>query len=500
MRRLTIIIMAVLFILSGQYGSAKNIMLKIPVRVYKGKEYLKELKSENFELYINKVKRNIKNIIPGERSLIEIKGPRSFVFSFNLTDYGKNITKGISYFVDDILRKTDNLIIWTPVKIYRIKTNQDKALIISDIEKIVKKDSFLYKKIKYAARDKLISIVKKYLNFTKISRDTNPGSDNIIKFLTAYGREWNNYKTKYLVPDMEKYYGIVNLLTYKFKGEKYFINFQQRETLPSLKKYEQAKKQINDYLSNIAGTSESARSSSISVTMKRIDKSLLLSDNFDPALLNSPLRGANISYNVILFHSFRQEGENSDSISPDYEGILREISHSTGGVSINTSDIEKGLELISSKKDHFYNLIFSFDGKKGKKEIKIGVSDKSAEIFYKKKFFKEEIENLIKISGSPSVKISEVLIKGRKLNFDISQFAFKENKDKHGILKVDINISDKDNKTVFKKGNTLRAAKDRIKISLNIKQGITGFYKLRIIVKDMIGNRETSYDKYIELK
>lgn len=500
MRKVTIIIITGIFILSNLYGSDKKILLKIPVRVYKSKEYIKELKITDFDLQINKVKRNIKKLITGERSLSEAKGTRSFVFSFNLTDYGKNITKGISYFVDNILRKTDNLIVWTPVKIYRIKTNLDKTQIISDIKKIVKNDSLLYKKTKFAAREKLLNIVNEYLNFIEHKRDSNPGTDNIIRFLNGYSREWINYKTKYLIPDMGKYYGIVLLLSHKYKGEKYFINFQQREIIPSLRKYERAKKNISDYLFSIAGTNESSRSSSISGTIKRIDKSLLLSDNFDPALLNAPLKGANISYNVIFFHSFRQTGENSDSISPDYEGILRDIAHSTGGLSVNTSDIEKGLDLISNKKDFYYNLIFGFNGKKGEKKVKISITDKSAGIFYKESFSSEEIENLIKISGSPSVKISEVSVKGSTIKFEISQFEVGKNKNNPGIIKVDIKLSDKNNNTVFKKGNTLRADKKSVKISLNIKPDLKGFFKLEITVKDMVVNRETTFEKYIEIK
>ncbi|MCK4890122.1 MAG: hypothetical protein KAS97_09330 [Candidatus Aminicenantes bacterium] len=500
MKKNIIILTIMFFLVAGTIYSADDIYLKIPVRIYKGSEYLKGLSKEDFSLKINGKVRSIEELLTGERSINDISERRNFILQFNLTDYGKNITKSINFFINEVLRKKDNLIVWTPVKVYRIRTDKPKQNIISDIEKIVKNDSFNYKRLKESARERLFSIVRKFNNFIPNVKDSNPYISSILNFLNEYSREWLDFKSKFLMPDIGKYYGVFSLLTQKYPGEKYFVNFQQREVIPSLKKYNNVKRDITNYLSNIAGTSESSYSSSIANALKKIDKSMLLSDNFDPEKLISPFKGANISYNLILFHSFRQSGEDSDSVSPDLEGILRNISRSTGGFSINTNDFVKGIESILKKSDNYYFIIYKFNGKKGEKKIEIEIGDKNAKLFYKKKFLPGEIDLLIKLASEPKITISEVKTKGHDLSFTISGFSITGEKKKTGIMKVEIKIIDKDRNSVMNKNNTLRAEKDSIKISLKITPELKGFFKLEITAKDMNANKTANFSKYIELK
>ncbi len=500
MKKYIIILTIMLFLVTGTIYSADDIYLKIPVRIYKGSEYLKGLSKEDFTLKINGKVRTVEELLTGERSINDISERRNFILQFNLTDYGKNITKGIEFFINEVLRLKDNLIIWSPVKVYRMRTDKSKKDIISDIEKIVKEDSFKYKRSKESAREQLFSIVQKFIDFIPNVKDSNPFLSNTFRFLNFYSSEWLNFKSKFLIPDVGKYYGVFALLSQKYPGEKYFINFQQREVIPSLKKYNSAKQNIYDYISRWAGTSESSSFSSISSKINRIDKSMLLSDNFDTEKLISPFKGANISYNLILFNSFRQSGEEADSVSPDLDGILRDISRSTGGVSIKTNDFEKGIDSILKKSDNYYFIIYKFNGKKGEKKIEIEISDKKAELFYKKKFIPGEINLLIKLASEPKITVSEVKINGHDLSFTISGFSRTGKQKKTGIMKVEIKIVDKDRNPVMNKDNTLSAEKDSIKISLKVSSELKGFFKLEITAKDMNANKTANFSKYIELK
>ncbi|MEN8222646.1 MAG: hypothetical protein ABFR36_05260 [Acidobacteriota bacterium] len=500
MKKIIFFLTITIIFLTGSYPQQEDIYLKIPVRIYKGGDYLTGLQKDNFTLKINGKVRSITEVLTGERSINDISERRNFILQFNLTDYGKNITTGIEFIINEILRKKDNLIVWTPVKVYRIRSDKPKNTIITDIEKIVKEDSFSYKRLKDAARNKLTTIIRKFIDFIPNKKDSNPHMSNIFNFLNNYSREWLDFKSKFLLPDIGKYYGVFALLSREYPGEKYFINFQQREVIPSLKKYTEAKNMINTYVSNIAGTSESSYTSSISNALKKIDKSMLLSDNFDPAKLVSPFKGANISYNLLLFHSFRQSGDESDSLSPDLEGILRRISRSTGGFSINTNDIRDGINSMMKKSDHYYFLIYKFNGKKGKKKVEVEIDDKEAVLFFKDKFFPDEIDLLIKLAAQPKINISEVNISGKQLFFAISDYAKRGKEKKTGIIKVEIRLLDKNRKKVMEKMNTLRAEKDPVRISLKITPELKGFFKLEISAKDMNRNKTANYSKYIELK
>lgn len=500
MKKHIIFLTITLFLLTGAAYTADDIYLKIPVRIYKNGEYFKGLSKEDFSLKVNGKVRTIEETLTGERSINDISERRNFILQFNLTDYGKNITSGIEFFINEVIRKKDNLIIWTPVKVYRIRADKPKQDIISDIEKIVKEDSFNYKRLKEAERNKLNTIIRKFLEFVPNQKDSSPQISNIFRFLNNYSREWLSFKSKFLLPDIGKYYGVFSLLSREYPGEKYFINFQQREVIPSLNKYQQIKNLINNYVSDLAGTSESSYTSSISNALKKIDKSILLSDNFNPENLVSPFKGANISYNLLLFHSFRQSGDDSDAVSPDLEGILRSISRSTGGLSVITNNFKEGIDSMMKKSDHYYYLVYRFNGKKGEKKIEVAINNKDAVLFYKDKFFPDEIDLLIKLAAQPKISISEVTITGEQLTFEISDYAKKGKEKKTGIIKVEIRLLDKDRKKVMEKMNTLRAVKDPVKISLKMTPGLKGFFKLEIIVKDMNKNKTANFSKYIELK
>jgi|GEM_PF-2564304 len=500
MKKIIIFLTITLVFLTGSYGIQDDVYLKIPVRIYKEGAYLTGLKKDDFTLKINGKTRTIDELLTGERSINDISERRNFILQFNITDYGNNITIGIDFFINEILRKKDNLIVWTPVKVYRIRTDKPKKDIISDIEKIVKEDSFNYKRLKDAARNKLTAILRKFNDFVPNRRDSNPHMQNTFNFLNNYSREWLDFKSKFLLPDIGKYYGVFSLLSREYPGEKYFINFQQREVIPSLRRYNQVKTSINNYISNIAGTSESSYASSMTNGIKKIDKSMLLSDSFNPENLVSPFKGANISYNLLLFHSFRQSSDDSDSVSPDLEGILRKITKSTGGLSINTSDFKDGIDSIMKKSDHYYYLVYKFNGKKGEKRIEVTIDNKDTMLFYKDKFFPDEIDLLIKLAALPKINISEVSVTGKQLSFALSDYSKKGKEKKTGIMKVEIRLIDNNRKVVMEKTNTLRAEKDPVRISLKIIPELKGFFKLEIIAKDMNKNKTANFSKYIEIK
>ncbi len=500
MKKLIIFLSIVIVFISVSFAAQEDIYLKIPVRIYKGGTYLTGLQKDDFTLKINGKIRIIDELLTGKRSINDISERRNFILQFNLTDYGKNITDGIEFFVNEILRKKDNLLIWTHVKVYRIRSDKPKNEIISDIETIVKGDSFSYKRIREAARNKLNTILRKFIDFTPNKRETNPYMQNTFRFLNNYSREWLDFKSKFLLPDIGKYYGVFSLLSREYPGEKYFINFQQREIIPSLRRYNQVKTTINNYVSNIAGTSESSYTSSITNALKRIDKSMLLSDNFNPEHLVSPFKGANISYNLLLFHSFRQSSDDSDSVSPDLEGILRNISKSTGGLSINTNDFKDGIDSMMKKSDHYYYLVYKFNGKKGEKKVEVSIDHKDTILFYKDKFFPDEIDLLIKLAAEPKINISEVNITNKHINFEISDYSKEGKEKKKGIMKVEVRLIDNNRKTVMEKMNTLRAEKDPVRISLKITPELKGFFKLEIIARDINKNKTANFSKYIELK
>jgi hypothetical protein len=487
-------------------SAEKDIHLKIPVRVIKNNIPEQGLSKSDFALYINKERRDISKLFGNTMSLSKPDGLRNFVLAFNLTEYGTQISEGISHFVETILRETDSLILVTPIKMYRIKVNNKKIKIIEDIEKIVKKDSLEYKKNKATSRENLLREIRKVnkggsitVGGGRMSTTDDLTEQTILQFLNNYSREWNNFKTKFLFPDMRMYGTVASVLA-KQEGEKWFVNFQQREIMPALGEFNKARDAIKDYLSSLTGQ-EQATAGSISSGLSTVTKSMLISENFPKEYVLNLLMGVNLNYNVILFKNMRQDVSSPDDHSPDYEGILREIAKKTGGVSIDTTNLKEGIDFITKNKDFYYDLIFKFNGKVEDKEIDVQVTKSDTKVYHKNKFIKGEIQTLINYLKEPKVKVAGCSVKGHKLKFSLTDFKIEtSNNQKMGAVRVKIELIDSKHNVVYHTQNTLKSIKKSINISLNLPAKIKGYFELRISATDLFSGKKDVFSEYIKLK
>jgi len=492
----------IFFFIQFFISADQDVHLKIPVRVFSDKVPDKGLNKDNFNLYINKERREISKLFGNSISMPKYDGMRNFVLAFNLTEYGSQISQGITYFVETFLKKTDSLIVVTPIKTYRISVNNKKIKIIEDIEKIVKNDSLEFKKNRISSRQNLLREIRKVNQGRSLSVGTtaeNMTEQMIIQFLNNYSREWNNFKTKFLFPDM-RMYGTISSVLAKQEGEKWFINFQQREIMPALAEFKKARDTIKDYLSSLTGQEQST-AGSISSALQTIEKSMLISIQFPKQTILNMLMGVNIKYNVILFRCLRKDINSPDDQSPDYEGILREIAKKTGGVSIDTTNLKEGIDFIGQNKDFYYNLIFKFNGKVEDKEIDVKVTDPKVSVYFKNKFFKNEIQTLINYMKEPKVKLTNCSVKGHNLKFLISEFKIDTtNNQKMGAVKVKIELLDNKRNAVFNTQKTLKSIKKSINISLNLPAKIKGYFELRISATDLYSGKKDVFSEYVKLK
>ncbi len=499
MSRVTAAIMWVitLALINPIYSGEKEILLKLPVRVLSKEGSEKNLKKEDFKLYINGENREIGEFFKKSRSIEQTKTKRSFCLAFNFTDYGKQISDGISHFVQDILREDDKLLVWSPLKkIYRINPNKEKQAIIGDIEKIIKTDSLNYKQNLEISKQNLDALIE---NLRRQGLNTTA----IRYFLNNYASEFNNFKNRYLIPDLNNLGGAAALMA-RDAGEKWLINFQEREVIPAIQNYRKLKEDIRNYTSGLTG-SEQSWAASINSGLNAIDKAMLISENFPTQEIMNLLLGINISYNVIFFKSMRKTSTAAgDTGSPDYEGILGDIARSTGGTSVQTNDLAEGLEAIKQNLDFYYELIFEFNGKLADKEIKIELANRQAKINHKTTFLKDEIKAIMDISTEPAVNISNYKLQGYNLAFTVSGYKIDKdeqspNKDS-GILRIEIKLIDDNNNVIFNADRTFKSSRESFDISLNLPAEHKGYFKLSIGAEDLISGRNTELNQYIKLK
>jgi hypothetical protein len=482
------------------------ILLKLPVRVMSPNGLETGLKKDDFHLYINEERRDIRDLF-GKRKQIDRSGDqRHFVLAFNLTETGQQINDGIDAFVDSILMPNDTLTIITPLKIYSITNPNDPAKIKNDIREIVKKDSLEYKKNKISSRENLLREIRKVNRGGSITSGsanagmtTDLGTQIIMQFLGDYNREWNNFKSKFLIPDMRQYSQVALMLA-RQNGEKWLINFQQREIMPAQDQFKKAADAIRNFLSSASSADDQAAASSISSGLQTLEKSMLISDSFPQDILLNLLLGANIGYNTILFRSMRTDVSNPDGQSPDYEGILRDLSEKTGGVALDTTSLADGIDAIRKHQDFYYDIIFEFNGKLEDKNIRVETTRPDTKIYYKNKFFQSEIQNLMDYLKEPKINISDFSRQGNKISFTISEFKIgKVENQNAGVMRVKIELIDDSHNTVYRTENTLKSTKKSITISLNLPEKYRGYFQLHIQTSDMMSLKTNELFEYIKL-
>lgn len=476
----------------------KDIYLKIPARVLAEGSWVDSLEKKDFNLTVNGEFQEIGECFKKKRDLGQAREGAVFCLAFNLTDYSESIAQGIAYFADQILIPGDRLFVWSPVKkIYRINLEGDKQRMIGDIEKIVKGDSLIYKQYLDNMKQNLASL---------ISTLDRGGLDatSIKYFVNNYQREFINFKQRFLIPDLTGYSGLLGLMN-QFPGEKWLINFQEREIIPTIKKYRVIRDRIRDFLSSMTAGEEGSWVSSISSGLNTIDKSMLLSDSFPIEELQNLFLGINLDYNVVFFQSMRKAAqEDVYEFSPDYENILRHIALSTGGVTVNTTDMVDGLKTIAANHDTYYELVFKFDDEQEDKAIKVGTALPKVQVFHKTKFNTDEIKAIVEVASQPTVTVADVSLTGHALGFSVSghklQAVQKSGQLGSGAVKIDIKLVNERNIVEFQTGKTIATDKPEFTIKLNLPGKFSGYYKLSISAEDLVSGRFFESSTYVKIE
>jgi VWFA-related protein len=108
------------------------INVEIPVRVFKGDTFVDNLTIADFEVYEDGKLQDLEAVYFVKKKVIERHEEttpfspdtsRHFYLFFEMTEYDPKIREALNYFIDDVLLPGDELIIVTPMKTYRMKSD-----------------------------------------------------------------------------------------------------------------------------------------------------------------------------------------------------------------------------------------------------------------------------------------------------------------------------------------------------------------------------------------
>ena len=123
-------------------------------------------------------------------------------------------------------------------------------------EEIVKRDTLKYKSDIAHPAETLDGIISKYYTDIRDTQRLESGaaSKRTIAqfFLTNYSRELKIFKSRFILPNLMKTRIVAELLAQQH-GEKWIINFQEREIIPSIVRYRKVAEEITEIANSHTG-------------------------------------------------------------------------------------------------------------------------------------------------------------------------------------------------------------------------------------------------------
>ncbi|MFO7979611.1 MAG: hypothetical protein R6V00_02115 [Candidatus Aminicenantes bacterium] len=203
----------------------KVVNIEVPVRVFKGDEFVDDLTLEDFEIYEDGVLQKVSAVYLIKKKSVERKEEkrkytpetsRNFVLLFMVTDYLPKVGEAIDFFFENVILPGDSLTVMTPLKAYNLNS---QAL------KLLTKDK-ICKELKEKLRKDMVMGNSEYKHLLVDIRAALLGDPGYCRVLLQRLEEL-------------RYLGERKLLNFaddlkKIQGQKQVFLFYQKEMLPKL--------------------------------------------------------------------------------------------------------------------------------------------------------------------------------------------------------------------------------------------------------------------------
>ena len=516
--RMIIFIMIFIFptLVSGKEENLKEAVaannVEILVRVFNNRKPVDNLTRENFKIYEDMKLRTI-NGFKKKRKRIGLQDTspllsRCFVLVFHLNEYSEQIHEGLTHFLNNILREKDQLLIIANDKTLFYNDLRDKEKIFPTIDRILREES---KK----NRERMVNELKeneKFMNKIRSRASKESVRDYIsnyksgihlhyymkyIKFsIEQYINALSEYKKKYLVPKIDEYYKISELIK-KIKKEKWMINFLQIGVIPELKKSNRAfiLKLVKDLDDSVLGD-ELLYSRLFKRLLDHIDDLFNDNTNIPVKEISKLFYKVDVTFNAILVSTDTgtlSKNKKYQGICTNIEESLGEVAHNTGGNFIISNNIKNALGAIKEKEDLYYLLTYISKNPKKTGKIGVEVNNKNYKVFYNDDYWKNYFNRYIKKekSETPSIQLKDLSFNKNIFFMIITNFQMKKNQNgETGKIIVRIRIRNRqDYKIQFDQSNTMLPQKDVVTISLNFPRLKKGNYDFVVDASDLISRK-----------
>jgi hypothetical protein len=224
--------------------SVRVVNVEVPVRVYFKSQPVDNLTKADFKLFEGGKRQEIHGFILRRKKIkaqglelnaeqVRVPKPRYFTLVFRITHYNDYLKKGLDHIFDTLLQESDQLLVFVNDQSAFFENLADKEMVKSKLDQLLRDVSL-------EARNKLLLYLKQIEGMVDKYKFDRTTSEKIVSehwyihdYLRDFLKVWKEYKKKYLIPDINKYYNFARFLI-NIKLEKWVINFYQFEVFPNI--------------------------------------------------------------------------------------------------------------------------------------------------------------------------------------------------------------------------------------------------------------------------
>ncbi|HUT07332.1 MAG TPA: hypothetical protein VMY15_00675 [Candidatus Latescibacteria bacterium] len=131
----------------------RTLNIEIPVRVFKGTAFVDTLMLDDFQVWDNGKPQKLEAVYLVKKTNIERREEarafaprmaRHFTLIFEMSEFDPRLDEGLEYFVNNVLIPGDSLVVVTPMKTYRMRTEasfgQERSQVLKRLVGLVRRD------------------------------------------------------------------------------------------------------------------------------------------------------------------------------------------------------------------------------------------------------------------------------------------------------------------------------------------------------------------------
>lgn len=352
------------------------INIEVPVRVFKGDAFVDDLTIADFEIYEDGKLQDLDAVYLVRKTIIERREEttplapdtrRHFFLFFEMSEYDPKVREALNYFVDEVLIPGDELIIVTPMKTYRMRSEVfnegGRSKVFEQLLGILRRDILIGNAEYRDVLDDMKSLALTMAGAVNLTA-TNAGSPmagdmfaagTIYDVPTSVEEQLQTYTT--LLGRLESMRQVDQAQIAAFaerlrgqSGRKEIFLFYQREFIPKLDDmiltaYQSSFNDRPDIVQTVTGLFEFfKRETTIDVDAVR------------KAYADS---GAAVHFLYLTRPAPKVAGVAMEEQSEDIFAPFREMSLATGGYIASTANLEAAMKSAVSAAENYYLLYYT---------------------------------------------------------------------------------------------------------------------------------------------